>query len=88
MREIISFLMLLQIWVLHEGLLYDIVECYIDDIVVKSKHEQEHLEHLAIVFKRLRQHKLKMNPMKCAFGVASGKFLGFRYISKSHDYRT
>jgi hypothetical protein len=60
-----------------EGLLYDIIECYVDDIVVKSKHEQEHLEHLAIVFKRLRQHKLKMNPMKCAFGVASGKFLGF-----------
>ena len=34
-----------------EGLLYDIVECYIDDIVVKSKREQEHLENLAIVFK-------------------------------------
>jgi hypothetical protein len=65
-----------------EGLLYDIVECYIDDIVVKSKHEQDHLEHLAIVFKRLRQHKLKMNPMKCAFGVASGKFLGFIVIKR------
>jgi hypothetical protein len=49
-----------------EGLLYDIVEFYIDDIVVKSKLEQDHLEHLVIVFKRLRRHKLKMNPMKCA----------------------
>ena len=60
-----------------EGLLYDIVECYIDDIVVKSKKEIDHLKHLAIVFERHRKHELKMNPMKCAFGVSSGKFLGF-----------
>ena len=60
-----------------DGLLYEIVECYIDDIVVKSKHEKDHLKHLEMVFDRLRKHKLKMNPMKCAFGVSSGKFLGF-----------
>ena len=60
-----------------DGLLYEIIECYIDDIIVKSKQEKDHLKHLAIVFERLRKHKLKMNPMKCAFGVSSGKFLGF-----------
>ena len=29
------------------------------------------------VFKRCREYKLCMNPMKCAFGVSAGKFLGF-----------
>jgi len=63
--------------IILDGLLYEIVECYIDDIVVKSKREKDHLKHLEEVFTRLRKHKLKMNPMKCAFGVSSGKFLGF-----------
>jgi hypothetical protein len=58
-----------------EGLLYDIVECYIDGIVVKSKHEQGHLEHLAIVFKRLRRHKLKMNLMNVLLGLRQVNFL-------------
>ncbi|XP_057789942.1 uncharacterized protein LOC131006784 [Salvia miltiorrhiza] len=30
-----------------------------------------------MIFERLRKHQLKMNPLKCAFGVKSGKFLGF-----------
>ena len=29
------------------------------------------------VFKRCREYKLHMNPMKCVFGVSVGKFLGF-----------
>ena len=60
-----------------DGLLYEIIECNIDDIVVKSKREKDHLKHLEMVFDRLRKHKLKMNPMKCAFRVSLGKFLGF-----------
>uniref|UniRef100_J3MCF0 RNA-directed DNA polymerase n=1 Tax=Oryza brachyantha TaxID=4533 RepID=J3MCF0_ORYBR len=68
--------------VVLDGLLYEIVECYIDDIVVKSKHREDHLQHLAKVFERLRKHKLKVNPMKCAFGVLSGKFLGFIVTKK------
>jgi hypothetical protein len=71
--------------IILDGLLYEIVECYIDDIVVKSKREQDHLKHLALVFERLRKHNLKMNPMKCAFGVSSGKFLGF--IVTKHGIR-
>jgi hypothetical protein len=63
--------------VVLDGLLYEIVECYIDDIIVKSKQETDHLKHLTMVFECLRKYKLKMNPMKCAFGVSSRKFLGF-----------
>jgi hypothetical protein len=68
---------MLAMTVVLDGLLYEIVECYIDDIIIKSKQETNHLKHLAMVFERLRKYKLKMNPMKCAFGVSSGKILGF-----------
>ena len=52
------------------------VEVYIDDMVVKSKQEARHIEDLQGVFEVLRQHKLRLNADKCAFGVGAGKFLG------------
>ncbi|KAG9446344.1 hypothetical protein H6P81_012472 [Aristolochia fimbriata] len=53
------------------------VECYVDDLVVKTKQRADHLLDLRAVFERLRRFQLKINPLKCAFGVTSGKFLGF-----------
>ncbi|KAM1281988.1 hypothetical protein ACFX2H_022403 [Malus domestica] len=53
------------------------MEVYIDDIVVKSKTEEQHLVDLRQALMRMRIHKLKMNPKKCAFGVRSGNILGF-----------
>ncbi|CAN6570975.1 unnamed protein product [Malus baccata var. baccata] len=53
------------------------MEVYIDDIVVKSKTEEQHLIDLRHTLTRMMIHKLKMNPKKCAFGVRSGNFLGF-----------
>ena len=53
------------------------VEVYIDDMVVKSKQEIQHIEDLQGVFEVLRQHKLRLNAEKCAFGVGAGKFLGY-----------
>ncbi|CAN6692803.1 unnamed protein product [Malus baccata var. baccata] len=53
------------------------MEVYIDDIVVKSKTEEQHLTDLRQALTRMRMHKLKMNPKKCAFGVREGNFLGF-----------
>ena len=53
------------------------VEVYIDDMVVKSKQEIQHIEDLQGVFEILRQHKLRLNAEKCAFGVRAGKFLGY-----------
>ena len=37
----------------------------------------DHLQHLDKAFNLLRQYKVKLNPEKCTFGVASGKFLGY-----------
>ncbi|XP_057428486.1 uncharacterized protein LOC130721914 [Lotus japonicus] len=50
---------------------------YIDDIVIKSPSRDEHLSHLRKSFERMRIHGLKMNPLKCAFGVIACDFLGF-----------
>ncbi|PKU66263.1 putative mitochondrial protein [Dendrobium catenatum] len=62
---------------IFDNLIHNQVECYIDDLVVKSKVKEVHLYDLRIVFERLRRYDLKMNPLKCAFGVTSEKFLGF-----------
>ena len=52
------------------------LECYIDDIIVKSHLVDGHINHLVKAFQRMRLYKLKSNPLKCAFGVAAGNFLG------------
>jgi len=54
-----------------------IVECYVDDIAVKSRAKDDHIANLKTV-----AHQLKMNPIKSFLGVASGKFLGFVVTSK------
>ena len=53
------------------------VEIYIDDMVVKSKVESEHVNDLKNIFEILRKHNLHLNASKCSFGVSSGKFLGY-----------
>ena len=53
------------------------VEIYIDDMVVKSKVESEHVNDLENIFEILRKHNLHLNASKCSFGVSSGKFLGY-----------
>ena len=58
-----------------------IVECYVDDIAVKSRTKGEHIADLKTVFEIMRAHQLKMNPTKSFLGVSS-KFLGFVVTSK------
>ena len=53
------------------------IEAYIDDMVIKSKHVEEHLAYLGEVFSMLREYRLRLNASKCSFGVSSGKFLGY-----------
>ena len=55
----------------------EMVEVYIDDMVVKSKRGEEHAPNFVEVFKILRQHKLHLNVDKSVFGVGSSKFLGY-----------
>ena len=53
------------------------IEIYIDDMVVKSKVEFDHVNDLGNIFDILRRYKLRLNASKCSFGVGSGKFLGY-----------
>lgn len=62
---------------IFHDLIGDYMQVYIDDIVVKSKVKRNHLNHLRTSFKRIRKHGLKMNTIKCTFGVSEGEFHGF-----------
>ena len=53
------------------------MEVYVKGMLVKSKEELAHLDDLKEMFAILKQYQMKLNPSKCAFGVVSGKFLGF-----------
>ena len=61
---------------IFKQLIENIMEVYIDDMCVKRKQKESHIEHLAKVFTVLRKFRMKLNPAKCAFGVSSGQFLG------------
>ena len=53
------------------------MEVYIDNMLVKSKVASDHVAHLTDTFKILRAYCMKLNLLKCTFGIAFGKFLGF-----------
>ena len=52
------------------------VVVFIDDILIYSKNEEEHAEHLRIVLQRLREHKLYAKFTKCEFWLKKVQFLG------------
>ena len=45
--------------------------------MIKSPTKAKHLANIERAFQRIRVYKLKMNPLKCAFRVSIGNFLGF-----------
>jgi hypothetical protein len=49
---------------------------YVDDIIVKSTKQENHIADLQETFANFRQAGLKLNPEKCVFGVKKGKFFG------------
>ena len=53
------------------------VQVNVDDMLVKSLHEVDHLDDLKETFDMLRSFNMKLNPNKCTFRVTVGKFLGF-----------
>ena len=59
------------------GLIGRIVMVYLDDIVIYSRSEEEHVQHLELVFARLREAGLRLKPTKCFFGLEEIKLLGY-----------
>ena len=49
---------------------------YMDNLLIASTTTDEHLQHVRLVFERLSEHGVVVNPHKCVFGVTSLTFLG------------
>ncbi|GJX53502.1 reverse transcriptase domain-containing protein [Tanacetum coccineum] len=58
------------------------LEVYVDDLVIKSRTEDEIVREIEETFKPLREINMKLNPKKCIFGVEEGMFLGYKVNSK------
>ena len=52
------------------------VVVFIDDILIFSKTEEEHAEHIRLVLQKLREHKLYAKRSKCEFWLKEVSFLG------------
>lgn len=48
-----------------------------DDILVKSTKETDHITDLEEAFNNLHHYRMRFNPNKCIFNITAGKFLGF-----------
>ena len=57
-------------------------EAYVDDIIIKTKCNDQFIIDLFEIFENLRKFKWKLNPTKCVFGAPSGKLLGFIVSSR------
>ncbi len=60
------------------GLLGVCVLVYLDDLVIFSRNEEEHLVHLQLVLDQLRKYNLRLKPTKCSFGLEEINLLGYR----------
>ncbi|GFY97528.1 hypothetical protein Acr_12g0000690 [Actinidia rufa] len=73
---------------MFEPILGKTMDAYIDDMVVKSEEEPNHIRDLTEVFDILKRYKLRLNAVKCAFGVNLGKFLGHLGIEANPEQIT
>lgn len=60
----------------------DFTFAFIDDILIASENEEQHLKHLEVLFSRLEQFNLVIKPSKCKFGQSEIEFLGHLVSSK------
>jgi len=56
--------------------IHDFLVIYLDDIIVFSKSDKQHLDHLRQVFIKCRKYGISLNPKKTLFGLEEGKLLG------------
>ncbi|GJS25823.1 reverse transcriptase domain-containing protein [Tanacetum coccineum] len=56
------------------------LEAYVDDMVIKSRTEQDIIKDIEQTFSTIRRINMKINPKKCSFGIEEGKFMGYIVI--------
>ena len=62
---------------LFHDMMHKEIEVYVDDMIAKSRTEDEHLINLHKLFGRLRKYQPKLNTAKCTSRGMSGKVMGF-----------
>ena len=55
---------------------------YLDDVIVFSRTEEDHLIQLRVVFEHFREHGLKLKPSKCHFLQKEITFLGHKVLEE------
>jgi len=55
---------------LFHDMMHKEIEVYVDDMIAKSKTEEEHLINLRKLFERLCKYRLRLNPANCTFGAS------------------
>ena len=53
------------------------IQVYVDDMLVKSRREDDHLDDIRETFDTLCSYNIKLNSSKCVFEVTTRKHLGF-----------
>nr|GEX30860.1 reverse transcriptase domain-containing protein [Tanacetum cinerariifolium] len=64
-------------WLSNPVMIGQNLEVYVDDLVIKSRTEEEVIKDIEETFKTLKEINMKLNPKKCAFGMREDTFLGY-----------
>lgn len=62
---------------LFHDIMHKEIKVSVDNMIVKSQTEEEHITHLRKLFACLRKYRLQLNPTKCTLGAINGKLLRF-----------
>ena len=58
------------------GLIHELCESYLDDVIVFGQTEHDFIKNLRTVFERFRKFNLTLNPAKCRFGMSQIEYVG------------
>ena len=66
----------MQMHKIFEDLLYNIIEIYLDDILIFAQTKEELITNTEIVLERLRKHNITVNPEKVKMGLTEVEYVG------------
>ena len=68
--------------ILFHDMMHKEIKVYVDNMIVKSRKGENHIEKLQRLFERLKKFQMKFNPTKCTFGATFSKLLGFMIFKR------